>query len=95
MMHKRVTGIVEDALSDHGKALAGGSSEHDSDVSVAYVGYTSDVRSADVEYVTADRRAVGEIELVRGCVDRIDFDCRSDIKTSGLKTKAKASGSGK
>ena len=94
-MHKRVTGIVDGALTDHGKALAGSTPKHDSYILGTYARYAADVSAADIEYAAADRCAIGEIKLVDCAMDRIDINRGRDVKTGGLKTEAETSGTGK
>jgi hypothetical protein len=86
--------IVEHALPDHRETLTGGAPENDIDAPIAQAGSDADFAALQTFDRTGDDTAMGKVELVRGAMNGVDFDGRSDIETRLLEPKAHAARTG-
>lgn len=92
MENEVVARVVQRAFSDHRKTLARASTEDDGDLLIADVCPLPDFVPSNVHNAGADDGPVRKVEVVRGAVDRVDFNRRSYVESCHLKAEAHASG---
>src|SRR5271157_2605820 len=80
--------MVQRPLADHAKALAGRAAKNDIHGPVSYAGMVANILAIYVGDASADRCAVGKIELVGGAMDRIIFDGSGNIESGLLEAEA-------
>jgi hypothetical protein len=95
VLEQKIARIIKCPFADQGKTLAGGAPKHHIYVLLLNGRIGPDVGSRNCGDTATKHRPMGEIELVDGTVNGIDFDGCQDIKTRLLEAQGHATRSRK
>src|ERR1035438_212234 len=95
LSNKRVAWIVECSVTNEGKSLARSATEDYIDPFASNSGDPAEILTGHGCNRTRNDCALGKIELVDRCVNRIDFDRRHDIESGLLEAKTQPASTSK
>ena len=95
MKHQRISGVVEEALANQGKSLAGRPAKEDIYLAIANFRSFPNLSTCNLTHTLTNGGAMGEVVLVGGTVNGIDFYRSENVKTRLLESQAQSPRPGK